>query len=142
MIALLSIKVKYVEKILNGNKKYEFRKTSFKKEVKEILVYATKPIGSIVCRLYVGEIVEDTPENLWRDFAKFSGLTRKEFFAYFDGRNKGTAIEITDFEPFSRPMDPKQLFPEFTPPQSWMYVPKEVLNNRGGIVNDYFKAGL
>jgi len=142
MIALLSIKVKYVKAILSGKKRYEFRKASFRKEVKEVLVYATKPVGGIVCKLYIGEIIEDTPENLWKNFADFSGLTKKEFFTYFNGRRKGVAIEILDFEAFSRPINPQQLFQQFTPPQSWIYVQKEILNNRGEVVNDYSKAGL
>jgi len=125
MIAILSIKVKYVEKILNGNKKYEFRKTSFKRDVKKILVYATKPTSAFVCFLDAGEIIEDEPENLWRDFGEFSGLEKKEFFDYFGDRDTGVAIEIKKVEEFSRPIKPEKIFPEFMPPQSWIYVPAE-----------------
>ncbi|PKP54503.1 MAG: hypothetical protein CVT90_00935 [Candidatus Altiarchaeales archaeon HGW-Altiarchaeales-3] len=125
MIAILSIKTQYVKEILNGNKKYEFRKTSFKKDVEEILVYVTKPVGKFVCKFYVGEIIKDTPENLWRSFRDSSGLTKEGFFTYFSNRKKGVAIEIRDVEEFSKPINPKTLFPKFTPPQSWMYVPKE-----------------
>ncbi len=73
-IAILSIKPKYVKEILNGNKKYGFRKTSFKRDVNSILVYATKPIGKIVCMLQVGDIIGDNPKILWKDLNKFSGL--------------------------------------------------------------------
>ncbi len=129
MIAILSIKVKYVEEILNGNKRYEFRKKSFKKDVGSILVYATKPVGRIVCILHVGEIIEDHPKILWRDFNKFSGLDKKEFFAYFGDRDKGTAIEIKSVEEFPEPINPKELIPNFTAPQSWSYIPTEQIND-------------
>jgi len=122
MIAILSIKTKYVEEILKGNKRYEFRKKRFKKNVEEVLVYATKPIGKIVCKFNVGEIIEDKPEVLWETVRRFSGLTEKEFFAYFQDSEKGVAIEIRDLEKFSRPVDPKIIYPNFIPPQSWIYV--------------------
>ena len=125
MIALLSIKVKYVKEILNGNKKYEFRKTRFKKEVKRILVYATKPSSSIVCFLDVGEIREDEPKNLWKNLGEFSGLKKKEFFDYFGDRETGVAIEIKDVDEFPEPLIPEKIFAKFTPPQSWIYVPAE-----------------
>jgi predicted transcriptional regulator len=128
MIAILSIKAKYVEEILNGNKKYEFRKTSFKRDVSSILVYATKPVGKIVCKLQVGDIIEDRPQILWRDFKEFSGLSKKEFFAYFGNKNKGTAIEIKEVEEFPEPINPNGLIPNFVAPQSWSYIPEEKLN--------------
>ncbi|OQX21154.1 MAG: hypothetical protein BWK75_03825 [Candidatus Altiarchaeales archaeon A3] len=128
MIAILSIKAKYVKEILNGNKKYEFRKASFKRDVRSILVYATKPVGRIVCMLQVGDIIEDYPKVLWRDFNKFSGMDKKEFFAYFGNRDKGTAIEIKSVMEFSEQINPNELIPNFVAPQSWSYIPTELLN--------------
>ena len=123
MIAILSIKTKYVEKILKGEKKYEFRKNSFRKDVEEVFVYATKPVGKIVCKFYVGDIIVDRPEELWKYFKEFSGLTEDEFFTYFQGRDKGVAIEIKDVERFGEPKNPEDLFSKFIPPQSWKYIP-------------------
>ena len=122
MNAILSIKPKYVNAILEGDKRYEFRKTSFRRDVKEVFVYATKPIGKIVCKFYVGEIIEDKPEKLWKNYRDLSGLTEEEFFTYFSGMRKGVAIEIEDVEKFKEPIDPKMIYPEFTPPQSWIYL--------------------
>ena len=130
MIAILSIKTKYVEKILKVEKKYEFRKNSFRKDLDEVFVYATKPIGEIVCKFYVGDIIVDKPKELWKNFKEFSGLTDDEFFTYFQGREKGVAIEIREVEKFTNPIDPKDLFPKFIPPQSWIYVsPDEFPHN-------------
>ena len=122
MIAILSIKPGYVEAILEGSKKYEFRKKRFKKDVKEILVYATKPVGKIVCKFHVGKIIEDKPENLWESLKDFSGLKKREFFTYFSGQDKGIAIEIKNVEEFPEPINPEKLFPNFRPPQSWFYL--------------------
>jgi type I restriction enzyme S subunit len=122
MIVILSIKMKYVRTILNGNKKYEFRKTSFKRKVEEVFVYSPKPVGKIVCKFYVGEIIMDKPENLWMNFKDFSGLSKEEFFTYFYGKEKGVAIEIKDVEKFIEPIEPKKIYPKFIPPQLWIYV--------------------
>lgn len=122
MFAILSIRPKYVEAILEGNKKYEFRKKPIKKNVKEVWVYATKPVGKIVCKIYIGDIIEDTPENLWKNFGDFSGLEKEEFFTYFQSKDKGVAIEIKNVEKFSEPIDPKKQLSSFTPPQSWLYL--------------------
>ena len=48
MKILLSIKPTFVEEIFKGDKKFEFRRTIFKrKDIKKVVVYATKPIGKI-----------------------------------------------------------------------------------------------
>ena len=47
MYVLMSIKPKYVEKILSGEKKYEYRKTLLKKDVESILVYSTSPVKKV-----------------------------------------------------------------------------------------------
>ena len=139
MNAILSIKPKYVNAILEGDKRYEFRKTSFRREVKEVFVYATKPIGKIVCKFYVGEIIEDKPEKLWKNYRDLSGLTEEEFFTYFSGMRKGVAIEIEDVEKFKEPIDPKMIYPEFTPPQSWIYLSsfqRQFISHFGGGNNE------
>ncbi|RLG20908.1 hypothetical protein DRN74_04170 [Candidatus Micrarchaeota archaeon] len=138
MIAILSIKVKYVDAILRQDKRYEFRKAPFKKDVDEVLVYATKPISKIVCKFHVGKIIKDKPEKLWKNYGNLSGLTKKEFFTYFSGMGKGVAIEIIGVKKFSEPIDPKLIYPKFTPPQSWVYLPpvENLLKSHSGGKND------
>ena len=43
MDVLISIKPKYVKKIISKEKKYEFRKNIFKKNVDTIIIYTTSP---------------------------------------------------------------------------------------------------
>ena len=130
MIAILSVKPKYVEQILKGNKRYEFRKSKFRKDVEEVLIYATKPVMKVVGKFRVGKIIEDTPEKLWNDFGNVSGLTKDEFFEYFKKNNKGVAIEIIDLQEFSEPLDLNYFVAKSTYPQSWIYLSREKLNNK------------
>ena len=45
---LMSIKPEYVSNILNGKKKYEFRKNACKKEIEKMIIYSTSPISKVV----------------------------------------------------------------------------------------------
>ncbi|MBM4241049.1 MAG: hypothetical protein FJ150_05250 [Euryarchaeota archaeon] len=126
MKVLLSIKPKYVEEIINGNKKYEFRKTSFRRkdELEEIFIYSTSPVKKIVGYFKFKKIIEDHPKNLWKNFKEFSGIDEFEFFNYFKGKDNGFAIEIKELKLFNKPIDPGVLIPNFIPPQSFRYIEK------------------
>jgi len=121
MSVLLSIKPKYVKEMIEGNKRYEFRKTLFKQEVDVVWIYATSPIKKIIGTFVVGEIIKDTPEKLWEKFNGLSGMTEKEFYSYFHGKEVGFALEIWDLRLLKCPIEPKAVFPEFVPPQSFCY---------------------
>ena len=134
MNVLLSIKPKYVEEILNGNKKYEFRKVIFKcrEELGMVYIYSSSPVKKIVGAFVIENIIEDHPEVLWAQFKEFSGINNeKEFFSYFGANKKGFAIEIGDLEIFENPADPRILIPGFVPPQSFRYIDDNIF--RGAV---------
>ena len=123
MNVLLSIKPKYVEEIMNGNKKYEFRKSVFKcrEDVELVYIYSTSPVKKIVGVFTIKNIIEDHPRNLWENFREFSGIEKEEFFSYFGDRKNGFAIGIENVEVFEDPIDPKSSNPDFVPPKSFYY---------------------
>lgn len=127
MKVLLSIKPRYVEEIINGNKKYEFRKKVFKRknEVNKVYIYSSSPVKKIVGYFKFSRIIEDHPENLWEDFKEQSGINEFEFFEYFKERDTGFAIEISQLEVFKKPIDPEKLMPNFVAPQSFRYFEKK-----------------
>ena len=129
MHALLSIKPKYVEAIMSGEKEYEFRRSIFRNRgVEKAYIYATSPIKKIVGAFKIGDIIEDHPDNLWKQFKNSSGLNSREFFSYFNGCEAGFAIQIEDFEEFKKPLDPTCIIPSFTPPQSFYYLDSNMLS--------------
>ena len=66
MQVLLSIKPEYAEKILNGEKKYEFRKVLPKnKSITKVIIYATMPIGKVIGEFEIAELISDSPSRLW-----------------------------------------------------------------------------
>ena len=122
MNVLLSIKPQYVEKILNGTKKYEFRRILFKKPVRRIEIYSSSPVKKLVGFFVPGKIVEDSPANLWKHFQNDAGVTKKEFFAYFHKKEIGYAIEIAQVNIYQTPIDPFSVVTNFIPPQSFVYI--------------------
>ena len=73
---LLSINPKHVENIMNGTKKYEFRKTACKRHVDKILIYSTNPVMKIVGEAEVEDVLIDNPEIIWKKTKKKSGIDK------------------------------------------------------------------
>jgi predicted transcriptional regulator len=123
MQALLSIKPKFVEKIFNGEKKFEFRKVVFaNKTISTVIIYATMPVGKIVGEFEIDEIIEDNPNNLWNITKEFAGIEKNFFDKYFEGREKGFAIKIKDFKEYDIPINPIDFSDNFVAPQSFKYI--------------------
>lgn len=122
MNALLSIKPEFVEKIFSGEKLYEYRKVLFKKNVRKIVVYCTKPVGMIVGEFDVDYILEDSPELIWDKTKDHSGITKEFYDEYFIGKNKAFAINISRKTLYPKPINPLDAFGTFTAPQSFMYL--------------------
>jgi type I restriction enzyme S subunit len=76
----------------------------------------------IVAHFQLGEIVEGHPKYLWEQFRNVSGIEEEDFFQYFAGKDTGFAIQIEELMQYERPIDPKALFKNFVPPQSFCYV--------------------
>jgi predicted transcriptional regulator len=127
MDVLLSIKPRFAEAIMDGGKKYEFRKNKFaKKDITYAYIYSTSPVKKIIGIFKIAEIIEDRPSALWDRLKDQSGISEKEFFDYFNNKETGFAFEIKEVEKFEEPLDPKILFPNFVPPQSFCYLQLEM----------------
>ena len=113
MKVLLSIKPEFVREIFAGNKKFEYRKTIFTKNVDKVVVYSTKPEGMIVGEFTVEKIIEQEPKELWEQTQNDSGITKKFFDQYFEGRKKGYALKISSPKLYENPINPFDLFSSF-----------------------------
>lgn len=121
MNVILSIKNIYAEKILSGEKGFEFRKNIFSKDVTTVLLYVTSPIKMIIGEFKIDGILIDTPNIIWQMTASQSGISKSFFFSYFKGRNKAFAIKVSEPKRFKDYINPFQLIPHFYPPQSFCY---------------------
>ncbi len=121
MNLLISIKPEFVKKILAYEKLYEFRKSIFKEDVDKIFIYSTYPVKKIVGYFEVGEIICETPHELWNSFSEVSGISKKDFFKYYANSNEGFAIKIDNLHIFEEYIDMNQ-YDDFRAPQSFCYV--------------------
>lgn len=124
MKVLLSVKPEFAEKILNGEKKYEFRKAMFKNsDVKTVVIYATMPLGKVVGEFDFEIVLSDKPSVIWAETSAFSGITKKFFNEYFDGRDNAYAIKISKVRRYKNPKNLKEFVPSGLAPQSFCYLP-------------------
>lgn len=122
MEVILSIKPKYAKRIFDGTKKFEFRKRIFKKpNVDTIIVYATSPVKKLVGYFLIDEIIKASPEQLWEISKEKAGISKQKFFTYFKKKEFAFGIKIKKAVQFDPDISPKELIPDFYPPQSFCY---------------------
>lgn len=124
MKILLSIKPKYVSSIMNGTKKFEFRRKIFKrKDVDTVVVYATQPIGKVVGEFEIKQVISDTPKSVWNMTAQYAGLDKLDFYNYFEGLDEAFAIQISKVTPYKKQLDLSELEDgNLRAPQSFIYL--------------------
>ena len=73
---ILSIKPEYVQKIISGEKKYEYRRKLCKKEIDRIYIYCIQPVKKIIAEVEVTGRIEDDKELLWTKTRGASGIEK------------------------------------------------------------------
>lgn len=123
MKVLLSIKPEYANKIFSGEKKFEYRKLIFKREIKFIVVYATKPVGMIIGEFEIDKIISDTPKQIWNLTKEYAGIEEDKFKNYFLNKETGFAIKVKKAKLYQHSKTLKEYNPKIkVPPQSFCYI--------------------
>jgi predicted transcriptional regulator len=121
MKIILSIKPEFANKIFEGEKKFEFRRSIFKnKNVSKVIVYASSPISKVIGEFEIGEILFKDLNTLWKETKDFSGITEDYFYDYFVGKENGFALEVKRVIRYKKELCIKESFGK-TPPQSFVY---------------------
>lgn len=119
--ALLSIKPEFVEKILSGEKKYEYRKVKFRQNIDSILIYSTSPVMKIVAEVEITGTVEGSPEDVWDKTKDSAGIEKSFYDSYYAGKKCAIALCLGKVSRFKEPK-PLSSCNIKTPPQSFLYV--------------------
>lgn len=135
MNVLLSIKPKFVREIFQGRKKYEYRKSIFARHVTKVLVYSTKPEGLIVGEFSIKAVLQYTPKELWKKTHADSGISKQYFDKYFEGCDKGYALQIDNPVLYREPVNPFEMFDSFIAPQSFRYISEKDLSQHVDLLN-------
>lgn len=118
---LLSIKPEYVEKILQGTKKFEYRKRLAKEDVSVIYIYSTFPFMKVIASVQIVGKLSASPTSLWEMTKAKAGISRSRYREYFRGCKTAYAYELGKVSIFQKE---KELF-EYgiaAAPQSFVYI--------------------
>lgn len=120
---LMSIKPRYAEKIFEGSKSVELRRTRPPVHSGDVVVvYVSSPVKAVVGYFVVGDLVSGHPQELWSLAEQGAGVTEEEYHCYFSGADRAYAISVSEFELFEAPRtlaEIRETWQEFHPPQSY-----------------------
>jgi len=92
MNILISIKPEYAREIFSNRKKYEYRRQFTKKLIERAIVHVCG-VGT-VGEFEIGEIIEDSPNKIWKKTWFEGEIAFNSFAEYFFDKKNGYAIEI------------------------------------------------
>lgn len=119
---LMSIKPKYVDEILSGKKKYEYRRIKAKRpNIDKIIIYCTAPVMRVVAEVEVLEIIENNPEIVWKKTKSHAGISKKKYDEYFENKDTAFAYKLGNIIKYDQPRELKEIGVNYTP-QSFIYI--------------------
>ncbi len=118
---LISINPEYVEKIISGEKKYEYRTKVAKRDVDKIIIYETTPVKKVVAEAEILDVLIMKPNELWEQTKAQAGTTKSFFMSYFKGRDVAYAYKLGKVRVYRRPME-LSAFGLKSAPQSFVYL--------------------
>lgn len=123
-IAFLPIKPVYAERLINGTKIFEFRRTAISMDLSHVIVYASSPKKRIVGILKVKQVNIGNPTETWEVTKSYAGITENDYKQYFSGKDLAYSIEVEPHSiiKFKKEFHPKEIQKDFVVPQSFKYV--------------------
>ena len=118
---LISINPEHVENIINGTKKYEYRRVAAKQDISSIIIYETFPIKSIVAEAEIEDILMLSKEELWNVTKDKSGISKEFYDEYFKEKEIAYAYKLGKVTVYEEP----KLLSEYNikcAPQSFVYL--------------------
>jgi predicted transcriptional regulator len=120
---LISIKPKYADLILAGTKTVELRRSWPSEHIGVMVIYSSAPIQKLVGIVHIAKVHHSDLEELWKVAdACGGGVTYEELAEYFTGKKKAYGIMLKNVKIAKSGVDPKEIFPNFVPPQSFQYL--------------------
>jgi predicted transcriptional regulator len=125
-VVLLSIKPQHAEAILDGEKRYEYRRTAPAMEPPyRVVLYATGDVGAAVGGVETQRVVEGPVAEVIDETVQQTPHDPTEVREYFAGKDTGTAIRVDTWIRYDEPValdDRRSADAEFRPPQNFQYL--------------------
>ncbi len=119
---LMPINPEYVDEILAGRKKYEYRKIKAKRNnIDKMIIYSTSPIMKVVAEVDIKEILEEDPEKLWEMTKNESGITKDFYNKYYKNKNTAIAYKLGKIRIYDKPKNLYDIGINYVP-QSFVYL--------------------
>lgn len=119
---LMPINPEYVDQILSGEKKYEYRKIKAKRNnIDKMIIYSTSPIMRVVAEVDIEDIIEDNPDVLWELTKRNSGITKDFYNKYFKNRDSAVAYKLGNVTIYDNPKKLEDIGINYVP-QSFVYI--------------------
>lgn len=118
---LLSIKPEYAKAILDGKKKYEFRKRRCKTGASKIVFYSTAPKSRVVGEAEIEDIIEGDPSEIWDQTKEAAGITRDKYCKYYHGYSNAVAYKLKNVIAYDQPKELSDYGVNHVP-QSFIYI--------------------
>ncbi len=127
----VSVKPEFANKIVKKEKNIELRKIKPHVNIGDyIIIYASSPIKSVLGFGVIKQIIEKSPDIMWKEHATSLGIDKERFDEYYAGKERAIGIEIhkiKKIEPISL-ANLRQIDPDFHPPQIYRYVSNYKIN--------------
>lgn len=128
-IVFLSIKPEHAEAILDGSKRYEYRRQPPVADPPfTMLLYATDGVGDVVGAALVDDVIRDNAHAVAKATVDATPQTTDDVLEYFDGKREATALKIRHavrVEPPVEDVEIRKAWPDFTVPQNFRYVTED-----------------
>jgi predicted transcriptional regulator len=125
-ILFVSIKPRFIEKILAGEKSVELRRVRPSVQPgARIIFYASSPSREVVATARIKAIDAGRPTAIWERHRAEVGLPRSEYRNYFAGASQAVGILLEEIERLPHPLplaDLRERLDGFEPPQSFRYI--------------------
>lgn len=119
---LMPINPEYVDEILAGRKRYEYRKIKAKRNnIDKMIIYSTSPIMKVVAEVDIKEILEEDPEKLWEMTKNESGITKDFYNKYYKNKNTAIAYKLGKIRIYDKPKNLYDIGINYVP-QSFVYL--------------------
>ena len=119
---LMPINPEYVDEILAGRKKYEYRKIKAKRtNIDKMIIYSTSPVMKVVAEVEIKGILQENPEKLWELTKNYSGVTKEFYNQYYKNKNIAIAYELGKIVKYENPKDLIDIGINYIP-QSFVYM--------------------
>ncbi|HEY5124951.1 MAG TPA: ASCH domain-containing protein [Ignavibacteria bacterium] len=123
MKILLSIKPEFANKIFNGEKRFEYRRTIFKNSnIKIVVVYASSPVRKVIGEFHIEEVISDKPKKVWKLTHDYSGISKEYFEQYAEEKDMIHAIKIGITKRYRKQLSLQEDFDIKYAPQSFVYL--------------------